>query len=315
MENENKVTIIIPAYNAGDTILSTVNTVLSQNFTSYELIIVNDGSTDNTSEILSSFNSRSNVRIIHQENKGVSSARNIGIDEAKGDYIVFLDADDRLYSDSLKVLYQAIIDSNADICSANHSTCKEGANDIAAGPLDKTVVNGQGMLKLCLKDFITTHHVWATIFKKSFIGDTRFREDCIVHEDSFFMAELAMKEPVYSIINAVVYQYHISAYSVSRSKFSSRKADDILRLAREINDRIQKNYPQLQNLAGNYMIKAYMSILKNCPESSMEQQCLAYVRKNKRYFIPDSLMDKKLFTLIRYHLYWIYKLAYRIRFQ
>ena len=95
-----EVSIIIPTYNSAKYIPDAINSILNQTFKDYEIIIVDDGSTDNTREILNKYNSK--IRYIYQENKGPSAARNIGIKNAKGKYIAFLDADDIWLPDKLQ---------------------------------------------------------------------------------------------------------------------------------------------------------------------------------------------------------------------
>lgn len=87
------ISIVIPLYNKEATVSRAVHSVLKQSFQDFELIVVNDGSTDNSCEVVESFNDK-RIRLIHQENAGVSAARNRGIEEAKGEFIAFLDADD-----------------------------------------------------------------------------------------------------------------------------------------------------------------------------------------------------------------------------
>jgi glycosyltransferase involved in cell wall biosynthesis len=88
------VSIIMPAYNVQGTISTSIQSVLDQHYDQWELVIVNDGSTDNTSAIIEQYTGDSRVKIINQKNAGISSARNTGIQHAKGDYIAFLDSDD-----------------------------------------------------------------------------------------------------------------------------------------------------------------------------------------------------------------------------
>ena len=91
-----KISIIIPAYNCKDYIADTLQSCLSQDYDNFEVIVVNDGSTDSTCDVIAPFLSDPRVMLANQENKGVSAARNLGIELAKGDYITFLDSDDTL---------------------------------------------------------------------------------------------------------------------------------------------------------------------------------------------------------------------------
>ena len=90
-----KISVIIPLYNKEKQIKDTIDSILKQDFTDFELIVVNDGSTDNSLKIIEAINDE-RVRIINQTNAGVSAARNKGMDEARGDYVFFIDADDHL---------------------------------------------------------------------------------------------------------------------------------------------------------------------------------------------------------------------------
>ncbi|MGN6397430.1 MAG: glycosyltransferase [Mucilaginibacter sp.] len=102
-----KVTVLMPAYNAGKYIGEAISSVLSQTFTDFELLIINDGSTDNTLEVINSFHDR-RIVVISQENKGVSAALNLGLLHARATYIARFDADDICLPDRLKVQYQFI---------------------------------------------------------------------------------------------------------------------------------------------------------------------------------------------------------------
>lgn len=104
-----KISVIIPLYNKGFIISETLNSVLAQTFIHFEVIIVNDGSTDNSLEIVSQFRD-DRIRLYDQENKGVSITRNIGIDYAKGELIAFLDGDDYWHPNHLEEIYQLYID-------------------------------------------------------------------------------------------------------------------------------------------------------------------------------------------------------------
>ena len=110
------ISVVIPAYNAGQFLDETLESVLSQTYENWECIIVNDGSTDNTESIAQKWCEKdSRFRLTNKENGGLSSARNWGIKESKAEYIAFLDADDILTSDSLEVRINVLIEQNVDL--------------------------------------------------------------------------------------------------------------------------------------------------------------------------------------------------------
>jgi glycosyltransferase involved in cell wall biosynthesis len=105
--NEPKITVLMPAYNAEKYIAEAISSVLKQSFSDFELLIINDGSTDKTVKIIQSFNDK-RIVVIHQENRGIAAALNTGLKNSRAPYIARFDADDVCYTDRLKVQYDFI---------------------------------------------------------------------------------------------------------------------------------------------------------------------------------------------------------------
>ena len=109
MEKLPLVSVIIPCYNVSDFVEKCIQSVLVQSYDNLEIIIVNDGSTDDTGEKIKTFLYDERIRYIVQENKGLSGARNTGLDIMKGDYVCFIDSDDVIHKDYVKILYKNLI--------------------------------------------------------------------------------------------------------------------------------------------------------------------------------------------------------------
>ena len=115
-----KVSIIIPAYNIEKYLSACLDSALSQDFSNYEIVVIDDGSTDNTPKISDEYAKKyENVITIHQKNSGLSSARNTGIKRAKGEYVALIDGDDIIAPNFLARLYQAVTKTNSDIAICN----------------------------------------------------------------------------------------------------------------------------------------------------------------------------------------------------
>ena len=112
------VSVVIPCYNQAHFLSEAIESVLSQTCESFEIIVVDDGSTDNTSELASRYQK---VRLLRQENRGVSAARNAGLAESEGEYVVFLDADDRLLPEALEVGLECLDDHPECAFACSHS--------------------------------------------------------------------------------------------------------------------------------------------------------------------------------------------------
>jgi glycosyltransferase involved in cell wall biosynthesis len=122
--NTPEISVVMPAYNAAKYLAEAIQSVLQQSFTSWELIVIDDGSTDNTAEIVMGFQADERIRLIKQANAGVSSARNAGINAATGNYITFLDADDIYLPENLLTKYETInSDSGIDYVYSDLLVC------------------------------------------------------------------------------------------------------------------------------------------------------------------------------------------------
>ena len=117
--NMPKISVIVPVYNAGEYLHRCVDSILAQTFTDFELLLVNDGSKDNSGVICDEYAARdSRVCVFHKENGGVSSARNLGLDNAKGEWITFVDSDD--------YILPAFLTTFVDLCKSNPDLCIQG---------------------------------------------------------------------------------------------------------------------------------------------------------------------------------------------
>ena len=111
-----KFSIIVPVYKVEKYIRSCIESILNQKYSDFELLLINDGSPDNSGEICDEYaRSDERVKVFHQKNRGVSSARNVGLENSSGEYILFVDADDILYPDALFILKKTIETANEDI--------------------------------------------------------------------------------------------------------------------------------------------------------------------------------------------------------
>lgn len=200
------ISVIIPAYNSAKTIRQCVQTVLNQTFKDWELIIIDDGSKDGTFDICKSFVD-SRIRVFHQENGGVSSARNLGLKIAQGDYIAFIDSDDFIEADYLQHLSQGL---GYDIVISGF--CYDNTPESSSFRLklaDRETV-GRELTKLINADQLC--YPWGRLFKRSIIETyhIRFDEAMRFAEDNVFNWEyLCHAESLY--IDATHKDYHKSS--------------------------------------------------------------------------------------------------------
>lgn len=206
-----KVSIIVPCYNSAKFINSCIKAIAGQAYKDYELILVNDGSTDGTAEILDSL-PEGNIRVIHKPNGGVSSARNAGLEVAKGEWIMFVDVDDKIKSDGLESML-SLASNDCDIVFAGYEMYdnKELKNKIPT--LRESVAMP---LMLARELFAPTDYnylgfPWAKLFRRSVIEDKhiRFNEAIKYNEDRLFTFTFLSYAKKGAYTTKPVYEYNL----------------------------------------------------------------------------------------------------------
>lgn len=243
MDN-TKVSIIVPVYNEEQYISTTLDSIINQNFEGFELIVVDDGSTDNTLEIVTEklSNSKINHKIIYQENNGVSSARNRGIEESCGEYIVFVDADDYILTEHLSQLYNPDYDF-----SLIQLVKKDGENISNSHVYESEEISTKEFIKLELEMKIPFNFVQlsynADIIKNN---NLKFREDVTYGEDTDFAMRALSYGNKIKVSNEITYFY--IQHNTSLTNTSKLKRFDYIPVLEDLADFYEKQ--NLKNLSG-----------------------------------------------------------------
>lgn len=253
--NDSLVSIIVPIYNAEKYLDSCIQSVLRQTYTNWELILIDDGSTDKSGRIAEEYGfADERITVFLKKNLGVSLARNQGIDEATGNYVVFLDADDELIEDCLAKTVNIAEETNADVVAGRSCENQELFQD-------RIIWTGAEALENSLKDHLFTYSACAKLIRREFIGKTRFTPDIRINEDSYFVFQLLCKQNVFVLTNDVIYFYRANSESSSRTVFSE-KYFDILKVSDLKYKKIEEQFPQMHDLAKNMLLKARMNVLR-----------------------------------------------------
>lgn len=213
----NTISIVIPAYNAEKTIKRCIDSILSQTYKNLEIIIIDDGSTDNTLMECQSMND-CRIKVIHTLNYGQGHARNIGIDAANGEYIAFVDADDYCEPDMYENLYRMITTNNADMVCCGHC-------DVIGGKLiehrnsDRNLLNRTDALRHFAKMDGIKWGVWDKLFKTNKINDLRFPSKKMHAEDVIFLLQFITHNNIFYYENIGSYHY----YRDNANSFTKKK--------------------------------------------------------------------------------------------
>lgn len=183
------VSVVVPVYNGADYIGETLESILNQDFKSYELVIVDDGSTDNSLEIIKNNLRKSNIqnKVITQENKGVSNARNVGVENSSGKYVIFVDDDDIIASNHISCLFENIRDNDGSFTEMLKIT-EDGEiidmQELYLAISSKSKISSKDLIKLELKMEIPFSFC-QIMYKKELLKE-KFNEDFLYGEDTDF---------------------------------------------------------------------------------------------------------------------------------
>lgn len=222
-----KVSIIVPVYNVENFIHECINSILKQTFTDFELILVDDGSVDLSGAICDDYSKQDKrIKVIHKENGGQSSARNRGIEAAKGDYIGFIDSDDWISDEMYMILYTKAIDTNADIIACNiimHN--KDLTNHLYCDKADDSFYDrNSAMNELYLNERLTFSPC-NKLYKKELFKGISFKEGYILEDMDFAYRIIHQANTIYYTGEAL-YHYRYNHESTMRRVFSKKRLDE-----------------------------------------------------------------------------------------
>lgn len=256
------ISIIVPVYNAEKYLTDTISSILQQTYKDFELILVDDGSKDNSPQMCDLIAEKDErVVVIHKENQGVSAARNTGIDQARGEYICFIDSDDYVEKDMLECLVNNAEEYKADIsCCGLVQVALDGEvkNHYCHGEKEK-IEN----MELLMQAFFTVpmykeilYGPYNKIVRTEIVKTVRFNEKYTVAEDLLFNFECLEKATVFYLENRELYHYIKRENSISTSKFAEKEFDYIF-VADILLEKCKAKYPSIakEALIWNYQQK------------------------------------------------------------
>lgn len=243
------ISAIIPVYNVTPYLKVCLNSIINQTYKDLEIIIVDDGSTDESGSICEDYAKiDTRIKVIHKDNVGLSSARNVGIDLAKGEWIYFLDSDDWIENNALERLLKFAQLNDCDIVQSNHyyaydkyllyrrSSVKEKKKFL--------LTKNEAMKELIINDRIK-NFAWGKLYKTDLIRDLKFPEGKFF-EDSFWQHFVFHRSSKLGIIDTPLYYYRQRKDSIS-GHFSP-KIMDLLESYNQRLDFISSNYPEFSSL-------------------------------------------------------------------
>lgn len=270
------ISVIIPAYNIENYIERCVKTVCEQTYENLEIIVIDDGSTDQTGKIIDRLAEKdSRILSIHKENTGVSAARNTGLDRATGDYIGFVDGDDIIDKDMYELLIKNALEYDADISHCGYQMVFPNRVDYYHNTKEIVIQdNFRGLYDLIKADKVEPG-LCNKLYRKEIIGDNRLEEKIRINEDLLFNYVLFKRSKKSVFEDLPKYHYVVRKNSATTSNINIHKLQDPLKVLKKMMN--QETGTIYELLEKRYLytlekISTVKGLSHNCEQLKYQQQ-------------------------------------------
>ena len=298
--NDEVITVIVPVYNVKNFLEQCINSIIRQSYKNLEVILVDDGSTDDSGVLCDKLKSQdTRIKVIHKDNGGLSDARNAALDIFTGEYVMFVDSDDWIDFDCCQILYDMLKKHNADIaCCRYRNVYPDGKLEPIGEDHNMLIYNGLDCLKEFLYGKIVDPFAWAKLYKREIIGSLRFIKG-IIGEDIPYNLEIFKVISKIVVVGESYYNYRQQRIgSICQAAVSQKRIDSAFRWE-QIRQDCQANYPDLSKYALRrqtlFYIGLYNRIIlgkQNFPEAIT--QILQFIKFNISEIIRSDINEKSV---------------------
>ena len=300
------ITIIVPIYNASMYLRKCLESLYHQSYKKMEILLINDGSTDNSEKICKEFVKKdSRFKYMYKKNGGVSSARNVGIEQAKGDYIIFVDSDDFCTNDMIDNILPKLT-KNKLLCFGYFRIFKNKKEKEVLSKTHQLNIN-KNMYKYIIDTESIGGYLWNKVFDTKIIKkyNIKFNEKIHFIEDMLFVIEYTNYITEIKYIEAPLYFYRMRKSSVSSDLFNSKNLS-MLEALKILIERFRENEEINTLLKYNYLYNYYRLKSKNNQEKNK-------IIGNEKEYIKQLGKKKKIKIYIVKNFHFIYKITWKIK--
>lgn len=297
-----EVSIVVPVYNVEKYLTRCIDSILKQTFKNFELILVNDGSTDNSLNICKEYLIKDKrIKLISQTNKGLSTARNTGIKRAIGKYICFIDSDDFVEKDYVRLLLSNIKKYKSDISICEYyltdATGKKYSIEKLNEPIDISVLSGEKIFYYFYKDnYVPNVVAWNKLYKKSLFKNIKYKEG-YYFEDEWIALPLFYKARRISFIRVPLYNYVQRQGSIMNTPLTLKKFQDKSLMYKERIQFFQNDNPVLYKAAAqkykDWLVEINNTNIDGVSNLKLQSEYRKYfgIRKNNTFklFLKDII--------------------------
>lgn len=258
------ISIIVPIYNVEKYLSKCIDSIINQTYQNIEIILVDDGSPDNCSQICDDYAERDKrIVVVHKKNGGLSDARNYGLDVCKGEYITFIDSDDYVESNYIEVLYRLLKDTNSDISIVGtNSVYEDKAVNFECcdySNIKKVIYEKEAVIIGTLNVNIS-QNAWGKLYKRYLFDEIRFPVG-FLYEDLAIVFNILDITTRVVVSDARLYNYLVRNNSIMHSKFSMKQYCEVEIIDNSM-DFMMENYPNLELLIRARRVYSYLIVLE-----------------------------------------------------
>lgn len=301
---KNLISVIIPVYNVEKFLPYCIESVLAQTYTNLEIILVDDGSTDNSSKICDEYkNKDTRIKVVRKQNGGLSSARNAGLDIATGDYIGFVDSDDTILPTMYEKLYNALVDNDAQVSICGYALVDENFKEIKDYPLKSPIKNEvlntlEIMEKLCVLNLNWYYTIACNkLYDKKIFDKIKFPLGRI-HEDEFVSHRVFDLCTKVACVEECMYLYTKRANSITSSTYSIKKLDKMIAFL----DRYEFCKGKYEKFSANQLgiaASGFIEGIKHIPYRKWNKEYKKATNKLIRYYLKENKPKQALSIILR----------------
>ena len=290
------ISVVVPVYNTKVYIALSIESILAQTYPHLELILIDDGSVDGSGHICDQYAAKDpRVKVIHQNNRGVSHARNVGLNEASGEYIAFVDADDSIAPVYLESLHRLLKDKDAEIAVCDVEYVFESKKDLDIRPYQTDefeVVSGSEAAQRMLYQKVINSGPFAKLFRRELFKFIAFSEDIAIGEDLEVNYKLFLKSNKVAINLSKNYFYLQRAGSAMQSSFSIKRRDSI-KVLKELLTNAKLKQPELISSIKNRLFIEAVILASEIPQGSHDfkteyNECIQLIKSLRFNVFEDS---------------------------
>lgn len=315
------ISVIIPVYKCEDFLQSCINSILNQTFSDFEIILVDDGSPDNSGKLCDELAKKhTDIAVIHQENQGQAAARNNGVKVARGEWLHFVDCDDSLHPEILENLYNAVTKNNVSLamCSAiQEEKIPEDFNSHKEVKFNTLKMTEDNILNLCKNEKYYYWVVWGKLIHKTIYEKYPLTEGRI-YEDNAIVCKWLYEAKTVAITDAPLYFYYINTTGTTKKAFTEKQLDVLWAFKEQIDFFCSLGFNKMtEHLATYYMEisanmyyraktengESFIPFIKKCEKEikslyapyiklDAQKQLYYYERTNKPMFYITRLKKK-----------------------